>query len=320
MAAVHHIAFNGTKMGTLWWGRPVGASPLATYRGQTLATIRSWSPNTVGSIVSSTVTLTVNPDATAPSITALPLSQMVNAGANVTLSTMASGNGQLSYQWQQNGVNVPGLTSTLINISGMQPAYTGLFSVLVTSGTATSVGPPAIVGLKSTAKLVGPGTEFPNIFHAGTGFTYDQILLGGAAASVTADSALGQILRISFISLLDDIVQVEFSGPGTLSLVLAVPSGPALPINYNQATTYMKGHAGIVLSGASATTNLSAVCFQRWSCECRQPVTFPQRCNLFRPCRLRFHRHNEHGREIWRTSGRKCALLWRQRLYRHLGA
>ena len=39
--------------------------------------------------------------------------------------------------------------------------------------------------------------------------------------------------------------------------MLDVPTGPALPINYNQATTYMKGHAGIVLSGASATTNLS---------------------------------------------------------------
>ena len=115
--------------------------------------------------------------------------------------------------------------------------------------------PGPILGVRSTAKLVGPGQEFPDIFHAGTGFTYDQILLGSAAAAVTADA--GQILRISCIDLNDDIVQVEFSGAGTLSLVLDGSSGPAIPQNYNQAVTYMKGHAGIVLSGADVTTNLS---------------------------------------------------------------
>src|SRR5690606_34656948 len=104
-------------------------------------------------------------------------------------------------------------------------------------GTAASG--PAVVGLTSTAKLVGTGTEFADIFHGGTGFTYDQILLEDAAASVTADS--GQILRISFIDLNDDIVQVEFSGAGTLSLVLDAAAGPALPQNYNQPIGYMKG-------------------------------------------------------------------------------
>ncbi len=73
--------------------------------------------------------------------------------------------------------------------------------------------------------------------------------------SVTADP--GQITRLSFIDSNDDIVQVEFSGAGTLSLVLDGATGPAAPVNYNQSTSYMKGHAGIVLTGANGTTNLS---------------------------------------------------------------
>ncbi|MSU71480.1 MAG: hypothetical protein EXS43_03935 [Opitutus sp.] len=72
---------------------------------------------------------------------------------------------------------------------------------------------------------------------------------------MTADP--GQVTRISFTDLTDDIVQVEFAGSGTLSLVLDNTVGPALPVNYNQTITYMKGHAGIVITGADETTNVS---------------------------------------------------------------
>jgi hypothetical protein len=74
---------------------------------------------------------------------------------------------------------------------------------------------------------------------------------------VTADFAANQITRISFVDLDDDIVQVEFSGPGTLSVVLDGSSGPAAPLNYNQSTRYMKGHAGIVITGANEYSNVS---------------------------------------------------------------
>jgi hypothetical protein len=59
----------------------------------------------------------------------------------------------------------------------------------------------------------------------------------------------------------DDIVQVEFAGPGSVSIVLDGFSGPANPVKYNQDlgphVGYMKGHAGIVVTGADETTNLS---------------------------------------------------------------
>ncbi|HRE80904.1 MAG TPA: hypothetical protein PLN52_07635, partial [Opitutaceae bacterium] len=81
-----------------------------------------------------------------------------------------------------------------------------------------------------------------DITHPATGNVYDQFLLTGASASITADP--GQIARISYIDLNDDIVQVEFSGAGTLTITLTNPSGPAVAVNYNQPTvSYMKGHA-----------------------------------------------------------------------------
>lgn len=191
---------------------------------------------------------------TPPESTVQPASQTVATGASVTLNVQATG--AIGYQWQRNGVPIAGATGTTLTLDDVQPADAGIYTVLATNLSGTTASRPAILGIRSTAKLVGVGTEYPDIFHPITRFTYDQILLGGAAASVTADP--GQILRISYLDLNDDIVQVELSGAGTLTLVLDGATGPAPPIKYNQpSVSYMKGHAGIILAGANASTNLT---------------------------------------------------------------
>ncbi len=191
----------------------------------------------------------------APTITSQPASQAVTPGSTVRLGVSVQNSSGGSYQWIKDGTPLVGANSPTYVLSVNSPANAGLYAAVTTNVNGSVTSQPAILGLSSAVKLIGTGTEFPDIFHAGTGFTYDQVLLGGAAASVTADP--GQILRMSFIDLNDDIVQVEFSGAGTLSLVLDSATGPAAPQKYNQTTTYMKGHAGIVMSGANATTNLS---------------------------------------------------------------
>lgn len=189
-----------------------------------------------------------------PAITTQPLGQTANAGTNVTLQVVASGTPSPSYQWQRNGVDLAAGTAAALTLTNFMPADTGLYAATVTNASGSIATSTVVVGLQSLNKLVGSGTEYPDIV-APNGNVYDQILLGGAGAAVTADP--GQILRMSFIDLNDDIVQVEFSGAGTLSLVLDAASGPATPVNYNQGVAYMKGHAGIVLAGADETTNLS---------------------------------------------------------------
>jgi len=53
-------------------------------------------------------------------------------------------------------------------------------------------------------------------------------------------------------------VQVEFTGAGSLSLVLDESSGPAAPLLYRQpGVSYMKGHAGLVVTGADETTHVT---------------------------------------------------------------
>lgn len=192
-------------------------------------------------------------------ISLAPLSQTATAGAAVTLTTAAvagSGGPAPVYQWRFNGGNIGGATGTALTLADFKPAQAGLYGAFITNSASSTTTDPAIVGLATTTKIVGAGTEvLTDVFVPSVGNTFDQVLLGDAAVTVTADP--GQITRLSFVDLTDDIVQVEFSGAGTLSLVLEVPTGPAAPINYNQSINYMKGHAGIVIAGANETTNVS---------------------------------------------------------------
>ncbi|HYP18088.1 MAG TPA: immunoglobulin domain-containing protein [Opitutus sp.] len=192
-----------------------------------------------------------------PAITTAPQSQSAVAGGNLTLNAAASGTG-VTYQWMLNGAAISGATSGSLALNNLQPANAGLYAVAAKSGSATATSSHAIVGVTTTSKVIGTGTELsPDVKHP-NGNIFDQVLLTGSAEAITADHALGQITRTSYLDLDGDIVQVEFSGPGTLSLVLDSATGPAAPALYNQpSVSYMKGHAGIVITGATEATNVS---------------------------------------------------------------
>ena len=187
----------------------------------------------------------------APVIARQPTNQSPNAGTDVTW--MVAANGSATYQWQLNGLSLPGATSAGLTVAGIQPFNTGLYTVVATSdGSVTSDA--AIIGVTTASAVIGEGKMLAtHIQHPNLNY-YDQVQLTGAAEAITTP---GYTVRTSFIDLNDDIVQVEFAGAGTLSLALDNATGPALPVNYNQAASYMKGHAGIVITGADETTNVS---------------------------------------------------------------
>jgi len=216
-----------------------------------IASIAVHATDTNSNFIEGAFTVTV-----APKFTAQPAAQSASAGGSVTFSAAASGATGINYQWQLNGSDLNGATTTTLSLTNLQPANAGLYTLVATSGVANT-SDPAILGLVTTSKVIGAGTEIAqDIFVASNGNTFDQVLPSGAAVTVTADPK--QITRTSFVDLTDDIVQVEFSGAGSLSLVLDTPSGPALPVNYNQSVLYMKGHVGLVITGADDTTNVSA--------------------------------------------------------------
>jgi hypothetical protein len=189
-------------------------------------------------------------------ITAQPQSSAVALGAGYTLNVTATATPAPTYQWRKNGVAIAGATAATLTLSNFQVGDAGAYAVDITNVAGTVRSQSAAVGVATTAKVVGTGTEVgQNIVHP-NGNVYDQVLLTGASATITADAT--QVTRISFIDLNDDIVQVEFSGAGTLTLTLENATGPAAPVKYAQpGVTYMKGHASLVITGANETTNVA---------------------------------------------------------------
>ncbi|HVS50873.1 MAG TPA: immunoglobulin domain-containing protein [Opitutaceae bacterium] len=201
-----------------------------------------------------TVTVTGN---VAPAIVVQPTNQSASVGGLVTLSASASGSPSPTFQWLHNGSNVPGGTSSTLQIGSVQPIDAGIYWAAATNSAGTATTQSVIVGVRTAALVAGNGVILNTDVPHPNGNHYDLVLPTGTAESIT-NRTQGRTIRTSFIDLNDNIVQVEFAGGGTLSLVFDAPSGPAEPTKYNQpGVSYMKGHAGIVITDAGETTNVS---------------------------------------------------------------
>jgi hypothetical protein len=226
-----------------------------TQPGSYTITLQAYEFGAGGGLASGSFDYTINVSGgtqAAPTFSAQPQSQAAAAGASLTLTASASGSP--AFQWQRNGADVSGATSGTLSLASVQPGDAGLYTAVISNSGGTSTSSPAIVGVTTGALVTGGGQiAAQNVQHPNGNF-YDQVLVTGSAEAVATQ---GRTVRTSFIDLNDDIVQVEFAGAGTLSVVLDSATGPAAPVNYNQAQTYMKGHAGLVITGANETTNIS---------------------------------------------------------------
>ena len=103
-------------------------------------------------------------------ITTQPQSQTIAAGSSATVSVGAAGTAPLGYQWQFNGTNLSGATTSTLTLVGVQPADAGSYLAIVTNPTAsvtsavallTVLLPPAITAQpQSVTNLSGTTANF----------------------------------------------------------------------------------------------------------------------------------------------------------------
>ncbi len=77
-----------------------------------------------------------------PSILTQPLNQSVVLGSSVSLSVAASGN-NLQYQWQYNGIAIPGATAATLSLPTISLAQQGGYGVVVSNGAGSVTSNPA---------------------------------------------------------------------------------------------------------------------------------------------------------------------------------
>jgi len=132
-----------------------------------------------------TVTLTVVP----PRITTQPIDQRVPVGRTATLSVEVTGTGPLSYQWQKNGVDLPGATSSTYTTPPVSLSESGAtFRVVATNATGSAISREAVL-------TVTPA-EFPLFVPQGIGLIHIPLKVTGVDGRAMEIQTLGDVYDV----------------------------------------------------------------------------------------------------------------------------
>jgi hypothetical protein len=159
-AATFSVVATGTAPLTYQWkknGVNISGATLSSYTTPATTTADSGSTfqvvvsNSAGSAPSSTVTLTVNAAAVAPTINTQPTNQTVNAGQTATFNVTATGTAPLSYQWSKNGANISGATASSYTTPATTSADDGsTFQVVVSNTVGSTPSATATLSVSSS--------------------------------------------------------------------------------------------------------------------------------------------------------------------------
>ncbi len=201
--AVFTVTASGTAPLTYQWqkdGTDVGAATNPAYEITSVVAgdagdYRCVISNMVNAVTSAVASLTVTaaPD-TPPTITLDPQSLTVDAGAGASFSVGASGTAPLAYQWQKDGSDIAGATTTNYTIAAVVAGDAGRYRCRVTNtaGVATSA-----VATLTVNPPVPPSLDAPTNLTASDGTYWDKV-------AVNWDSVTGATSYLVYRNLSDD--------------------------------------------------------------------------------------------------------------------
>jgi hypothetical protein len=212
--------------------------------------------NTSGSVTSAAALLTVS---VAPTILTQPVAQVVVSGSTSIFNVTASGVPTPSFQWQFNGTNIAGATSTSYTNNNTQPANAGAYRAAITNAAGGVISSNAMLIVQSAPFIVvAPsnqtvvvGTDVPfSVTVGGTAPLYYQWYFNGA----NIPGATSNLLTVanpqpasagSYTVTITNSLGAVTSPPATLTLLI-----PA------SITTPLTSHT--VVTGSNATFTITA--------------------------------------------------------------
>ena len=162
--------------------------------------------NSLGTVTSSSASLTVTLASVAPAIASQPAAQTVTAGQTASFSVTATGTGPLAYQWQKNGTDIPGATSSTYTLTASIADSGAVFRVVVSNnqGRVTSsiaaltvtAAPPAISAQPAAQSITAGASATFSVTATGTGTLIYQwkkgsTVIPGATSSMYTTPAMG---------------------------------------------------------------------------------------------------------------------------------
>ena len=121
------------------------SSSVATINNNGLANGLTSGTTTITAISSSVSNITTLTVVAPPAISLQPTNNTVSPNGSVTLNVSATG-GDLSYQWQLNGVKIAGATGRTFQIPNVNSTNIGVYTVVVSNLAGSKTSQAAIVG------------------------------------------------------------------------------------------------------------------------------------------------------------------------------
>jgi hypothetical protein len=95
-----------------------------------------------------------------PAIATQPASRIVRGGTYVTFSPDVVGSLPLQYQWRFRGANIPGATSSDLNLSNVQPSHSGNYSLVVSNHLGSTTSSNAVLTVTCDYSLSSSAAYF----------------------------------------------------------------------------------------------------------------------------------------------------------------
>jgi large repetitive protein len=145
-------ATTGTNLSSVSYPTALTTSLTTPAAGATPGYYRMVATGTCGSATSAIATISIN---TPTAITTPPAAQAICEGTTATFSTVAQGQGTISYQWLLSGASISGATNSSYSIPNLAASNAGQYSVAVTAtcGTVTSSAVQLIVNPLTTISV-----------------------------------------------------------------------------------------------------------------------------------------------------------------------
>ncbi len=195
-----------------------------------------------------------------PTIATAPQSRQTGAGGEVTLSVVAGGVGPFTYQWQKDGVAVPGATAASLALGAVGVGQAGSYTVVVgnAGGSVTSVAAVLAVvpaGTVAGQQLVAAGYVGGALHTLAHTLTY-----AGTAAALDWQTVLPT--GWAFVSETGSAAQVKPAVGATQLLTWSWTTMPPSPLNFSFVVAVPAGQSGAQSVAALVNLRLSGPALQ----------------------------------------------------------
>lgn len=82
------------------------------------------------------------------------LSRQAVPGSSVTLRVQAHGSTPVGYQWQRDGVNLPGATGATLTLNGLDASQAGIYRVVLSNASGSLVSQPIVLSLVGSPEIL----------------------------------------------------------------------------------------------------------------------------------------------------------------------